>query len=133
MNVSKTKASTTLRKRSILYNGNTTVSTRIRHPHNIFFCVCVSDFDMFSQLLPGPKKSISHFSAQWQIWMKAEVKQLRSLAVSWIFLLGQQTPSDSETTGVQLLQFHTVWLWLFFFPTNLFCFRLTMKKKKKKL
>lgn len=42
--------------------------------HNTFFyccvCVCVSDFDVFSQLPPGPKKSISHFSTQWQIWMR---------------------------------------------------------------
>lgn len=101
--------------------------------HTTFFCVCVcvSDFDVFSQLLPGPKKSISHFSAQWQIWMRAEVKQLRSLAASWIFLVGRQTLSDSETAGVRLLQFHTVWLWLFFFfYPNLFCFLLTMKKKK---
>lgn len=83
-------------------------------PTQHFFCV--SDFDVFSQLLPGPKKSISHFSAQWQIWMRAGVKQLDSLAASWIFLLRQETPSDRETTGVQLLQFHTVWLWLFFSP-----------------
>lgn len=93
--------------------------------HTTFF-LCVSDFDVFSQLLPGPKKSISHFSAQWQIWMRAEVKQLCLLAASWIFLLGQQTPSDSETTGVQLLS-HSLVVAVFF--PNLFCFLLTMKKK----
>lgn len=60
--------------------------------------------------------------------MRAEVKQLHSLAASWIFLLGQRTPNDSETTGVQLLQFYTVWLWLFF-PPQFILFPFNHEKK----
>lgn len=59
-------------------------------PTQHFLRVCVSDFDVFSQLLPGPKKSISHFSAQWQIWMRAEVKQLQSLAATGFFFSGNK-------------------------------------------